>query len=221
MLGAMTHLIQSAPAASEALDVPGLIRRVRREADLNQRQLAEAVGVDQSTVARWEGGRSVPDVVVFARVLGLLDLRLLVVDEEGEAAAPMVAEGVPRDRQHRRFAAHLDLVEVVDAATYEPRPSTPRRARRDERRARLGWPEDHPTGADFARERRAAHDVRVARALERARERVRRRMLVSPGTASWDSPPPCSCPITCEDQPGCLPSCACACEPIGERHLLG
>ena len=42
--------------------VPGLIRRVRREADLSQRDLAALLRVDQSLVARWETGALSPSV---------------------------------------------------------------------------------------------------------------------------------------------------------------
>lgn len=184
------------------VDVPGLVRRVRRAADLSQRELADALGVDQSTVARWESGRSVPDVVTFARALSLADMTLHIVDDDGEQAAPLSHER-PRDRQSRRYPAHLDLIEEPDVLTGLPRLSTPHRARRDARRRRHGAPRDHPTLAHLAEERRQQWEERRARIVALM---ARTRRHPPP------EEPPCSCPIGCEERAGCLPECGCACE---------
>lgn len=37
-----------------------MIRKLRREKDITQEELAKAVGVERSTVAKWETGRSKP-----------------------------------------------------------------------------------------------------------------------------------------------------------------
>lgn len=186
------------------VDVPGLVRRVRRTADLSQRELADELGVDQSTVARWESGRSVPDVVQFARALALADLALRVVHGDGDddEAAPL-SHKPPRDNQRRRYPAHLDLVEEADVLTGLPRLATPHRARRDARRRRHGAPRDHPTLAHFDEERRRQWEERRARLGALVR---RGRQHPHP------EEPPCSCPIGCEERAGCLPDCGCACE---------
>ena len=41
-------------------EVYELIRKYRRAADITQRELAEALCVDRSTVAKWETGKSKP-----------------------------------------------------------------------------------------------------------------------------------------------------------------
>lgn len=49
------------------------IRQLREQAGLTQKQLAEAVGVDQSAVARWESGENHPTaerIMQIADVLG-------------------------------------------------------------------------------------------------------------------------------------------------------
>ena len=38
------------------------IRRYRKAANLTQRQLAGELGIDKSTLSKWEQGASVPDV---------------------------------------------------------------------------------------------------------------------------------------------------------------
>lgn len=51
-----------------------LIRKLRTEAKLTQRQLAEAVGVTDKAVSKWETGRGAPDITVvgaLARALGV------------------------------------------------------------------------------------------------------------------------------------------------------
>lgn len=100
-----TRTIPTTEAGS--FDISGYVRRVRRLADLNQRELAVLVGVDQSTVSRVEGGGQI-DVRVFARVLGLARLRLCVVDERGRDVAPMPSD-VFHDQAGRRRPAHLDV----------------------------------------------------------------------------------------------------------------
>lgn len=49
------------------------IRQLREQAGLTQKQFAEAVGVDQSAVARWESGENNPTaerIMQIADVLG-------------------------------------------------------------------------------------------------------------------------------------------------------
>ena len=90
------------------LPLDGYVARVRRIADLSQRELAKQVGVGQATVARWESGGSMP-VDALTRVLRLAGLRLQVVDEQGDVVPPFDA-GAVRDNAGRRFPAHLDVV---------------------------------------------------------------------------------------------------------------
>jgi HTH-type transcriptional regulator/antitoxin HipB len=92
------------PTGSE---VPGLIRRARRCADLSQRALAARLGVSQSKVARWETGRVCPSLVDLERVLSAAGFRLAILDAESSPVTPM-SELVIRDRAGRRFPAHVD-----------------------------------------------------------------------------------------------------------------
>ncbi|MGH3968648.1 MAG: helix-turn-helix transcriptional regulator [Mycobacterium sp.] len=54
--------------AGLALDLPDLIFETRAGADMNQAQLAEALGATQEAVAAWEDGTEVPRVDVLARL---------------------------------------------------------------------------------------------------------------------------------------------------------
>lgn len=99
------------------VDVSGYVRRVRRLADLSQRELAARLDVSQTSVSRVErDGRA--DVETFARILGVAGLRLCVVDDAGTVVSPMPAD-VFRDGAGRRLPAHLDVHAV-------PEPPTPR-----------------------------------------------------------------------------------------------
>lgn len=59
-------------ATGNLTDWPAQIRRYRRLQGLKQATLAEAVGVDQSTVSRWESGGVVPDPKIQQRLLTLM-----------------------------------------------------------------------------------------------------------------------------------------------------
>ncbi|WP_410810184.1 helix-turn-helix domain-containing protein [Micromonospora sp. 067-2] len=106
--------------AAGAADLGGVLRALRRRADLSQRELAERAGVPQPTLARIESGRAI-------------DPRLRTVERLVHAAGGEVRIGVPeavpaisvptsvphddmRDQAGRRYPAHLDVWPV-----HEPR----------------------------------------------------------------------------------------------------
>ncbi len=89
------------------LSLPGLLRRIRRTADLSQRELAQAGGVARSTIAAGEAGTRGLDARALARLATVAGLRLALLDQQGREVAPMDAEAV-RDGGGRLFPAHLD-----------------------------------------------------------------------------------------------------------------
>ncbi|HET8987237.1 MAG TPA: DNA (cytosine-5-)-methyltransferase, partial [Humibacillus sp.] len=160
-------------------DVARLVVRVRRMADLSQRDLAAQLGMSPSTVARIETGGCSVSVGLLSRILGFAGLRLAAVGADGTPVAPVAVDAL-RDNAGRRFPAHLD----VDPPDQVPqlRQLMPRRDRapakgwyrqrtqRDERRAEDGVPPDHPTLRDLraAAERERAHRRRVRALLAKA-----------------------------------------------------
>ncbi|HYO36266.1 MAG TPA: helix-turn-helix transcriptional regulator, partial [Geodermatophilus sp.] len=84
-----------------------MLRRIRRTADLSQRELADGCGVSQSTVARAEAGRRDVGVGLLVTAARLAGLRLALLDAEGREVTPMDAAAV-RDGGGRLFPAHLD-----------------------------------------------------------------------------------------------------------------
>ncbi len=89
------------------IDLPGLLRRVRRTADLSQRELARATEVPCGTIAAAEAGTRGLDVRVLARLAAVTGLRLALLDAEGREVTPMEGAAV-RDEAGRHFPAHLD-----------------------------------------------------------------------------------------------------------------
>jgi transcriptional regulator with XRE-family HTH domain len=73
---------------------PGMLRRIRRTADVSQRELAAMLGVAQSTVGRWEAGETSPDLETAARLAGIAGLRLALVDVDDRVVAPMAEDAV-------------------------------------------------------------------------------------------------------------------------------
>jgi transcriptional regulator with XRE-family HTH domain len=126
--------------------VSGLVRRVRRTLGISQRGLAQRLRVSQSTVARWETGRTVPAADELVLMLTLAGLRMVVLDAEGDEVTPMRADGA-RDRGGRRVPAHADVYATDwwtprDSSTHASHIQTwcRSRARKDpDIRYRLGW----------------------------------------------------------------------------------
>ena len=199
------------------------VMRVRRLADLSQRDLAERLRSSQSAVARLESGNAQVTVSAFVGVLRQAGLRLAVLDAEGREVAPVPADTV-RDNQGRRFPAHLDVA-PPDEVPWErwafPRYDRPEaqgwyhlRDSRDELAegaddadgaGGLARPTDHPTH----------NELRTRRRLMRGRQ------------PCVDAPPPpeivCGCPDECFEL-ACVPECPCQCEPprneLRRRQLL-
>lgn len=90
--------------------VPGLIRKVRRIADLSQRELAAATALSRSTVARIEAGTLLPSLATLQRLLAAAKLVLVATDEYGTVVPPMRVWDDTRDGADRQFPAHLDLI---------------------------------------------------------------------------------------------------------------
>jgi HTH-type transcriptional regulator/antitoxin HipB len=206
-----------------AFDVSGALRRVRRTADLSQRQLAERCGVSQSVIARAERGLGDVPVGVLLRAAQLAGLRLALLDVRGDEVPGMADEAV-RDQGGRRFPAHLDTrYGDIDWWHDEGRYNRERpwytfdrvRETRDFWRGRLGTPDDHqqPQRGDSPAERKAARQ-RVARE-ERRRELDR---LREAGELPEPEPFSCTCPPACDElddwsgRPVHAPDCPCGCD---------
>ena len=129
-------------------ELAGLIRRVRRIADLSQRELASRAGVSAATVNRIETGTLVPRLHTLHRLLASADLRLVVIDADGHVVAPMRTWQDLTDDAGRRYPAHLDT--VIDPRPGEwwadiyglarpPETFRRNRAIRDQERRRSQW----------------------------------------------------------------------------------
>jgi transcriptional regulator with XRE-family HTH domain len=204
-------------------DLPGVLRRIRRLADLSQRELADRCGLSQSAVAQAETGRRDLAVSAVARAAVLARVRLALVDEAG-SEIPAMAPGTVRDLGGRRFPAHLDTVHTDERSwRYEHRTNRPRpsftvvrdRAGRDAERTRNGTPEDHHPirPGDSPQERRTARH-RAIRDQRRQDYEHRLRSGSLPPLTAFD----CTCPPLCDDlddrsgRPVHAPGCSCDCD---------
>jgi transcriptional regulator with XRE-family HTH domain len=198
-----------AAAASPGLHVSALLRRIRRTADLSQRELAGALDVSRSTVARAETGQRDLPATVLARAAELAGLRLGLLDADGAEVTGMSPDAV-RDRAGRHFPAHLDVRRGdVDWWHGDERYSRERprytfdrdRSYRDRFRTRASsGPTDHllpRPGDSLAVWAQVRKDVaRLAEAERRAELAARQRRL---GISSLATDPVCSCPDTCDE----------------------
>jgi len=187
-------------------DLPGLLRRIRRTADLSQRELASRLGSSKSAIGRAEAGTAGLDARLLLRAAELAGLRLVLLDAAGNEV-PGMAEDAVRDEAGRRYPAHLDVRHGDEDWWYavhrygRPTPwYTFDRARwlRDVERDRVGTAEDH-MAPDPQHDPRARAAVRRRRARLRADEERRLRFL-SGELRSRGADLGCTCP------PGCDPA---------------
>ncbi|MEX5718328.1 helix-turn-helix domain-containing protein [Geodermatophilus maliterrae] len=210
-------------------ELSGILRRIRRTADVSQRELAERSGLSKTAIATAEAGTRGLDARNLARAAAVAGLRLALLDGDGVEIVPMDGDAV-RDDGGRRFPAHLDTRHGDDGWWHGPhrydRPPvtytfTRDRGTRDRlRRARGGTPADHqqPRPGDTPAERAAARRAAARRA--RVEELERRR---SAGRRPIDDLR-CTCPPACDEflldeeppRPGERPrhaaDCPCGCD---------
>jgi len=205
-------------------DLAGAVRRIRRRADMSQRQVAEACGVAATVVAKAEARtRDLPTLVV-SRLAAVAGLRLALLDSAtGDEVQPMTDDAV-RDAGDRHFPAHLDTRHGDDdwwGTEHRPRTRQPRytydvdRRLRDRRR-REATPDDHhaPAPGDSLTERAAARRQERWRRVAEERERW---FLANAGRVRPD-PFTCTCPPGCDevahpdDDLAHAEECACRCD---------
>ena len=208
----------------EDFDLCGALRRIRRLADVSQRELAAAAFISPAAVAHAEAGTRDLPVASLARAASLAGLRLALLDNAGSEVGAMSADGV-RDLSGRRFPAHLDTRRSDEGVwLYEPRRDRPEtsftfnrdRARRDAGRRAAGAPEDHhaflagDSPADRAQARR--------REYRRGQEEERQRRFLAGELAHVAEPFVCTCPSACDDlddrsgRPVHAAGCPCNCD---------
>jgi transcriptional regulator with XRE-family HTH domain len=207
-----------------AFDLPGALRRVRRSADMSQRELAAAAGISASAVAKAESGTRDLPTSLLARIAEVAALRLALIDGDGREVGPM-SDAAVRDMSGRRFPAHLDTRYSDDCWWHGPHRydrTQPwytfdrRRDLRDRNRERVGTPDDHqlPQPGDSPGQR--AEERRRARWAARKEERERR--FLAGDFADVREAFFCTCPAECEhldDRSGApvhADGCRCHCD---------
>ncbi|MGY1802850.1 helix-turn-helix domain-containing protein [Blastococcus sp. SYSU D00922] len=205
-------------------DLCGALRRIRRVADLSQRELADAAGIPPSTLAHAESGTRDLGVGSLARAAAVAGLRLTVVDSSGAEVGPMSA-GAVRDLGGRRFPAHLDTARSDEALRLDgPRRDRPEtsftygrdRGARDACRRVAGTPPDHH--ARVPGDSPAGRREERRRAAAQARDDERRRRFVAGESRRLPEPFVCTCPPGCDEmddwsgRPVHTEDCPCSCD---------
>jgi DNA-binding XRE family transcriptional regulator len=186
-------------------DLPGLLRRIRRIADLSQRELAQRLALSKTAIGAAEAGTRDLPATLLARAAALAGLRLTVVDDQGCEVAGM-ADDTVRDMGYRRFPAHLDTRYADESwwhGEHRRSRSQPwytfdrdRWVRDTYWRRRLGTPEDHqlPQPGDSPEDRAARRKWEALR--RRAEERERRFLAGELRNTGPDFE--CICPPACD-----------------------
>jgi HTH-type transcriptional regulator/antitoxin HipB len=186
----------------ESFDLSGTLRRIRRRADMSQRELAEAAGISASAVAHAEAGTRDLPVTALARAATAAGLRVALLEQDGAEVAGMRPDAV-RDRGGRRFPAHLDPVLSEERRwRWDERPRLSRptytfdRRRPGERPTdRHERPTDHlrPMPGDSPQDRTAARQRAAWRRREEERQRRREAGELPPRQELE-----CTCPASCD-----------------------
>ncbi|MBM0235113.1 helix-turn-helix domain-containing protein [Micromonospora sp. STR1_7] len=101
-------------AGQDAIDVGAILRKLRRHADLSQRELAARSGVPKSTLSRIEAGQdSRAAFRTVERLVRAAGGELVFGLPGGCRVAGREAEDEPRDEAGRRYPAHLDVRAVL------------------------------------------------------------------------------------------------------------
>jgi ribosome-binding protein aMBF1 (putative translation factor) len=74
-------------AARRAFELGAAVRTMREERGWTQTRLAEAAGMTQSALARFEAGGTVPTLALLERIARAFDARLVVRFDVGDSAA--------------------------------------------------------------------------------------------------------------------------------------
>jgi transcriptional regulator with XRE-family HTH domain len=205
-------------------DLPGALRRIRRIADMSQRELATVAGISASAVGAAETGRRDLPVRAIAAMATLAGLRLALVDDGGHEVGPMRDDTV-RDMANRHFPAHLDTRYSDEGwwhdahrySRHRPWYTFDRDRRvRDAYRNRHGTPEDHqePRSGDSPADRASAR----RREYWRRDAEERQRAFLAGEFASLDGGFHCTCPPRCDElddrsgRPVHAPDCSCLCD---------
>jgi HTH-type transcriptional regulator/antitoxin HipB len=201
-----------------------MVRRIRRLADLSQRELSARIGISKSAVAAAESGRAGLDARVLARAAALAGLRLALVDGQGREVPGMDPDAV-RDTAGRLYPAHLDTRYSDEGWWHDEHRYSRARVwytfdrdlgRRNAVRRHTGTPDDHqlPRAGDAPWERAEAR--RLARRREREAERQRR--FAAGELSGIDLRFDCTCPPRCDEldegvgRPVHAPECPCGCD---------
>jgi transcriptional regulator with XRE-family HTH domain len=205
-------------------DLCGSLRRIRRLADLSQREFAVAAGLSPSAVAHAEAGTRDLPVGALARAAALVGLRLAMLGPDGTEVVGMDPAAV-RDRSGRRFPAHLDTMYSDERPSrWMHRPSRPqptytydrRRVGDESSRHHADRPPDHllPQPGD------SPHDRAAARRDEYWRRRAdeRERAFLAGEFAGRPDAFTCTCPPGCDElddrsgPPVHTGDCPCSCD---------
>jgi transcriptional regulator with XRE-family HTH domain len=92
------------------------LQRLRTERGYTQQQLAKLVCVDRSSIARWESGTRVPDLILLARIADCLEVEpsALLLDEDLDSRIPTI---IMVDDERAILAGNMGIVcETIPAA---------------------------------------------------------------------------------------------------------
>jgi transcriptional regulator with XRE-family HTH domain len=128
-------MVRHVAAQTPIAGLGSIISQARAQAGLSQRDLADALGIAQSSVSQWERGATTPTLAIFHRMVAILGpwpllLALLPPDTPASAAKPADQQVRPPDPQALAGLVDQGLSDQQIGQRYGVAAATVRRWRR-------------------------------------------------------------------------------------------
>lgn len=101
--------------------IGAFIAKVRKEKGITQEKLAEALGVSQKSISRWENGKTMPDLSLYEPLCQLLEVQVsellygkrMTIEEKAEVGETTAKRLMVTKSQLELFAIFTELLIVV------------------------------------------------------------------------------------------------------------
>lgn len=96
-----------------AENIGNMIKNIRRERKLTQRQMAEILHVSSSTVSKWETGTAVPDIYMLKNIADTFDISFVQMLGEQPEEEENQKSNIPKKNRKKYFYMRIAVVGII------------------------------------------------------------------------------------------------------------